>query len=190
MAIEEDDPPPDGPNRVGNAVASLYSAGRPPGMGEAGGEAVDVSSPIPIYGLEAPHKDSTPATLLTRVHRIGWRYLVSLGPTTSVADIKREDNAAPELIRSSALVDRIINASAYAEKAIDNDASYHLRLLDLSVIGQVVLWLVSDSKKPDRFFSIDKQAREIDANKFLAQMSVAERQKAASMASDLDESGG
>lgn len=191
IPIDDSAPPPaDGQDRVGRAVAAFNAVGRRPEEFEAGGQAINVSKPIPIYGLRSPRGDSDPQTILSRVRRIGWRYLVFQGDTSGVADIKHAMQA-PELIRSSSLVNRIVNTGAFAETAVQHDPSYHTRLLDLSMFGHAVLWLVSDNNKPDRFFTLADRPQELDRQTFLGRISTAERQKAAAFAAEgSSESGG
>lgn len=189
-AQDDESPPGDGARRVARTVSALSAVNLAPGVLEAGGEAIRVSEPIPIYGIGAPRLDSKPTNLLDRVHRIGWRYLVFEGNEMHVADIKPERSERPELIRSSSLVEQILNTGKLAQAAVDG-VPYSIRLLDLSILGQSVLWLVGkDDNQPGRFFALSPDARELDAGEFLNKMSAVERQKAAAFASTLDESGG
>jgi hypothetical protein len=187
---DDESPPDDGAGRVARTVSAFSAVTRGPGVLEAGGDAIRVSEPIPIYGIGAPERNSAPDNLLDRVHRIGWRYLVFEGNEMHVADIKPDRSERPELLRSPKLVQQILETGKLAEAAA-KDAPYSIRLLDLSILGQSVLWLAGKGgNEPDRFFALSPVARELDAGEFLKQMSTVERQKAAAFASTLDESGG
>jgi hypothetical protein len=187
---DADGPPDDGAGRVARMVSSFKSVNRDLGLLEAGGDAMRVSEPIPIYGIGQPQSNSQPSNLLDRVHRVGWRYLVFQGNDMHVADIKPDAGDRPELIRSPKLVQQIVKTGRLAE-AVADYSHYNIRLLDLSILGQSVLWLAGkDSGDRDRFFALSPEARELDASDFLKQMSTAERQKAAAFASSSDESGG
>jgi hypothetical protein len=150
-----------------------------------------ISEPIPIYSIGEPQRDSTPDTLLKRTHLVGWRYLVFQGDTLNVADIKSERSDRPELIRSNDLVQQIVASGKLAEQKVGNTSDFSIRLLDLSILGQSVLWLASKKgDRADRFFSLSPNAQELNPNEFLRRMSEAEKQKAAAFATTLGESGG
>jgi hypothetical protein len=191
MSPQDDEgPPDDGAGRVARMVSSFKAVNRDLALLEAGGTAMNVSEPIPIYGIGQPQSDSQPSNLLDRVHRVGWRYLVFEGNDMHVADIKPDASDRPELIRSPKLVQQIVKTGRFAE-AVADSTHYNIRLLDLSILGQSVLWLASKKGgDPDRFFALSPEARELNAGDFLKQMSAAERQKAAAYASTSDESGG
>lgn len=191
MLPDEDTPPEDGPEQVGRAVAAFTAVGRGPGLLDADGEAVNVSKPLPIYSIGKPQMDSRPTELLKRARRIGWRYLVFQGDSWNIADIKPAHSDRPELIRSDDLVQQVMASGKLAETLTADEADYSVRMLDLSILGQSVLWLVSSQpEKPDRFFSLSPTAKELDAADFLKRMSDAEKQKAQGFASARGESGG
>jgi hypothetical protein len=122
---------------------------------------------------------------------VGWRYLVFQGDTLNVADIKSERSDRPELIRSNDLVQQIVASGKLAEQKVGNTSDFSIRLLDLSILGQSVLWLASKKgDRADRFFSLSPNAQELNSNEFLRRMSEAEKQKAAAFATTLGESGG
>jgi hypothetical protein len=186
-------PPADGVERVGRAVSALAAFERPMVAAyAAGGRAFDVSAPLPIYSLGKPDSSSKPSDLLDRARFVGWRYLVFGGPIAYVADLRQEGTAKkPKLVRSPELASNVLKAGRLAEKVINSDASYDVRLLDLDLLGHSALWLVSeDIAKPDHFVSLGGKPREIDARQFLEEVSAAERAKAVTFASTSGESGG
>jgi hypothetical protein len=191
MMTEDDAPPTDGSTRVGQAVAAFTAVSRGPGVLDADDAIAQISEPIPIYSIGAPQEDSLPDTLLERAHRVGWRYLVFHGATGNVADLKSHPGDRPELIRGDDLVEQIVASGKLAEKVVDDTSRFSIRLLDLSILGQAVLWLASKKgDQSDRFFSLSPTPEELDPVEFLGRMSHAEKLKAAAYANTSDEAGG
>jgi hypothetical protein len=191
MAQEEDSPPRDGADRVARTLGAFSAVTRGPGLLEAGGEPARISEPIPIYAIGEPRTDSTPENLLSRARQVGWRYLVFQGNDLSVADIKPGRSDRPELIRSRELVDQIVDSGKLAQETVPREAGYQIRLLDLSILGESVLWLVSKgANSPDRFFGLSPSAHELEPAQFLRRMSGMEQKKAAAFSATLGESGG
>ena len=190
MPPPSEQPPRDGASRIANAISDYAAVARPYLDSEIGGGAMEVTAPIPVYGLGMPDPDSAPSTILARTKRVAWRYLVptSLGP--KVADI-RANATHPVLNEEPALANNIVEAGKVAEISVGNDPAYELRLLDLPVLGQSFLWAASGNpSKPDRLFSLVDKPAEVNVTDIMERASTAERQKGVAFASGTEESGG
>jgi len=197
-------PPPgepnDGASRVANAVRAFAGASRRAAPGgelsfdidrspdEAGGAALKMAEPLPIYAVDPRIEADDP---LAAAARTGSRYLIFGVNDVHVADLPDDDFATPDLINSADLASRIVAASKLADGKIDKDKGYQARILDLNLLGNSVLWLKSDADDaPDRFFSLDKKPREIPASTLLPRITHAAQEKRMGLATGHDEAGG
>lgn len=121
-----------------------------------GGLVAQLARPIPIF---AP--SSTPRASLKTARQTGWRYVVADSDRIGAIDIATDDAKGAQVIADPSVADRFGRALHAAANRLDDD-DYELRLLDLNLIGDSVLWLHRPDKE-DRFFALAGDHDEIAA---------------------------
>lgn len=115
------------------------------------------SAPIPIY---APPLGDAPS--LAAAAQTGWRYLVTNSDRVGAIDVGTGKRARPELVCDASLAERLARAVRIAVRRVEGEGDYELRLLDLSLVGDSLIWLASRAGA-DRFFTYAEMPEEVAA---------------------------
>lgn len=128
------------------------------GDAESGGSAPEPVEAIPIYAPRIGPRTRS----LRSARQIGWRYLVTNSDDVGAVDVATETGTEAQLVGQPEVAERLARAARLVEDAAGTDADdYEMRLLDLSMIGDSVLWL-ANRKGADRFFTYGEEPKEID----------------------------
>ncbi|ACA16253.1 hypothetical protein M446_1763 [Methylobacterium sp. 4-46] len=132
---------------VARAVRDLWSADA--GAGAAGGAALNLSEPIPLYRLGL---DQVSAEGVSGAEPVGWRYLLEAGSgSAAVADLGQRagDEARFASLSRGDSARRLMDAAALAATIADGKPTpYEIRILDVPALHVSAIWL---SGKPDIF---------------------------------------
>lgn len=113
------------------------------------------SAPIPIYA--PPLGD---AASLAEAGQTGWRYIVANSDRVGAIDVNTGKRAKPELVCDASLAERLARATRLAAQRVGEEGDYELRLLDLSLVGDSLLWLANRAGA-DRFFTYAETPEEV-----------------------------
>lgn len=150
--------PSAGPSKGEAIVEGLLAANL---MRQAGANAIPaISKPLPVYALDLKALSSAAEPALRDARLIAWRYLVFTKRPAMVVDVSPAGSIF--LVQGGGVARNLAGACAAAEEALAEGADYEPRVLDVGLIGQPVLWLMSlDPAHPDRFVSLRQPSREL-----------------------------
>ena len=142
-------PPQSGPGLIGKALSDL--AGHPDraaSMAMAGGAAINLSQPLPVYrlGLE----DIVDEHCLDKAVEIGWRYLIepAVGGAggAGYADVREVQGGDFKFtsLSKNANADRLLAAAHLAQEVGEGSAvEYEARILDVPAVYIAAIWLAA-----------------------------------------------
>ncbi|TNC14103.1 hypothetical protein FF100_07915 [Methylobacterium terricola] len=107
----------------------------------AGGSAVDIQDPLPVYGLMLD--DIKDKTFLDKAHLVGWRYIIANSDHSSFADVRTERGSSEFVsLASSAAGSRLIDAAELARSIADKfPHDCEARILDIPALKLSGIWL-------------------------------------------------
>lgn len=116
-------------------------------------------NPLPVFAPDLKALSFLAERALREARLVAWRYLVFKKRPAMVVDVTPAGSAY--LVEGGGVARNLAGACAAAE-ALADGADYEPRMLDVGLIGQPVLWLMSlDSREPDRFISLRQPFREL-----------------------------
>ncbi|ACL55711.1 hypothetical protein [Methylobacterium nodulans] len=130
---------------VRRALRDLWDQG--PTADAAGGAAINLAEPIPLYRLGLNQIDATGG--LTQAQHVGWRYLLeTAGGDTAVADVGEVGGGETRFasLARGENARRLIEAATLAESvAQQKPEEYEVRILDVPALHVSAIWLAGEN---------------------------------------------
>lgn len=193
MGIKPETGPENGEALVGNAFSAMTEGPANLFESEAVGAApaARILRPIPIFAIDLDRLYDEGAGALRHAWRKGWRYLVEHDDGMDVVDLPESGNRQPEMIAGGEVADNLVRSARKAERIAEAGPDYELRLLDLNLIGDSVLWLHDPSgAREERFVSLARTPRELKPEALVQRLRAEATRKLSAIASAGTEGGG
>lgn len=193
MGINPERGPDDGAEIVGNVFSAMTEGPADIFSAEAGGTgpAARIRRPLPIYSVDLRRLRDQGAKALETARRTGWRYIVEHGSRLNVIDLPEGGDRQPRILGAGEVGGNLTRSGRKSERIVEDEVDYEPRILDLNIIGDSVLWLhAPDPSMPDRFVSLAKGARELNAEALIKRIRTAAERKLTAMEGVTGEAGG
>jgi hypothetical protein len=142
-------PPATGPGLIGKALRDLGGHPDRAGLAMAGGAAINLSQPLPVYRLGLDDIDDEHC--IDKAVEIGWRYLIE--PAGGVggagfADVRQAQGGEFKFtsLSQNANADRLLEAAHLAQQIGEGPAvEYEARILDVPAVYISAIWLAAST---------------------------------------------